>query len=121
MPLLQKVYPDDPMCGRLYTELINRDMIMVTHAGQDPLDRNEVLGTPKRFSQMIQSYPELNVVLAHMGELRMWDDVYKYLLPASRNVFFDTSYVSFYTSEADLERMIKDIGVERVLFGSDYP
>ena len=121
MPLLQKVYPDDPACGRLYSELIERDMIMVAHAGGDPLNRNEVYGTPKRFSEMIQSYPELRVVLAHLGGLRMWDEVYKYILPAAGNVFFDTSYVSFYASEAELERMIRDIGVERILFGSDYP
>jgi uncharacterized protein len=121
MPLLQRVYPDDPRCGRLYDALIDNDMILVTHSGRDPLDRKEVFGTPKRFSEMIQSYPELNVVLAHLGGLRMWDDVYKYLLPAGKNVFFDTSYVSFYMGNADLQKLIRDTGVERVLFGSDYP
>ena len=96
-------------------------MILMPHSGQDPLDRREVFGTPKHFSEMIKSYPELNLVLAHLGGLRMWDDVCKYLLPASGNVCFDTSYVSFYMSKAELERLIRDIGVERVLFGSDYP
>jgi predicted TIM-barrel fold metal-dependent hydrolase len=121
MPLLQQVYPDDPRCGRFYDTLIDNNMILVTHSGRDPLDRKEVFGTPKHFSEMIKSYPELKVVLAHLGGLRMWDDVYKYLLPASENVFFDTSYASFYMGNAELEKLIRDIGVDRVLFGSDYP
>lgn len=109
MPLLQGFYPDDPRCGRLYDALIDSNMILMTHSGQDPLDRREVFGTPKHFSEMIKSYPELNLVLAHLGGLRMWDDVCKYLLPASGNVCFDTSYVSFYMSKAELERLIRDI------------
>jgi predicted TIM-barrel fold metal-dependent hydrolase len=34
MPLLQEVFPDDPKCGRLYEALIERKMILVTHAGR---------------------------------------------------------------------------------------
>jgi hypothetical protein len=34
MPLLQEVFPDDPGCGRLYEALIERKMILVTHAGR---------------------------------------------------------------------------------------
>jgi predicted TIM-barrel fold metal-dependent hydrolase len=46
MPLLQEVFPDDPKCDRLYEAVIERGMILVTHAGRDPLDREEVLRHP---------------------------------------------------------------------------
>ena len=59
MPLLQEVYPDDPRCGRLYEALIERKMILVAHAGRDPLDRPEVFGTPERFARTIECYPDL--------------------------------------------------------------
>jgi predicted TIM-barrel fold metal-dependent hydrolase len=121
MPLLQGIYPDDPLCGRLYEALIARDMILVTHAGRAPLEKKEVFGTPERFSRMIASYPEIKVVLAHLGGLCMWDEVRRYLLPVSENVCFDTSYVSFYLSRAEEKKLIRDIGVDNVLFGSDYP
>lgn len=121
MPLLQEVYPDDPRCARLYEALIERKMILVAHAGRDPLDRREVFGTPKRFSRTVECYPDLRLVLAHLGGLRMWDDVRRHLLPAGGNVYFDTAYVSFYMGPEDMLEMIKDIGPERVLFGSDYP
>ncbi len=121
MPLLQEVFPDDPRCGRLYESLIERKMILVTHAGRDPLERTEVFGTPERFARVIQCYPDLRLELAHLGGLRMWDDVRRHLLPAGRNVYFDTAYVSFYLTPEEMEELIRDIGPERVIFGSDYP
>jgi len=121
MPLLQEVYPDDPRCGRLFEGLIERNMILVSHAGRDPLDRQEIFGTPDRFARTIECYPDLRVVLAHLGGLRMWDDVRRYLLPAGGNVYFDTAYVSFYMGRKEMGELIRDIGPERVIFGSDYP
>lgn len=121
MPLLQEVYPDDPQCERLYEALIERKMILVTHAGRDPLERREIFGTPERFARAIECYPDLRLELAHLGGLRMWDEVRRYLLPAGKNVYFDTAYVSFYLTMKEMEELIRDIGSERVLFGSDYP
>jgi predicted TIM-barrel fold metal-dependent hydrolase len=121
MPLLQEVYPDDPRCGRLFEALIEKKMILVAHAGRDPLDRPEVFGTPDRFARTIECYPELRLVLAHLGGLRMWDDVRRYLLSAGENVYFDTAYVSFYMGPEEMGELIRDIGPQRVIFGSDYP
>ena len=121
MPLLQEVYPDDPRCGRLFEALIERKMILVAHAGRDPLDRPEVFGTPDRFARTIECYPDLQMVLAHLGGLRMWDDVRRHLLSAGKNVYFDTAYVSFYMGQEEMGELIRDIGPERVIFGSDYP
>jgi predicted TIM-barrel fold metal-dependent hydrolase len=121
MPLLQEVYPDDPCCGNFYEALIERKMILVAHAGRDPLDRQEVFGTPERFARTVACYPDLRLVLAHLGGLRMWDDVRRHLLPAGGNVYFDTAYVSFYMGQEEMAELIRDIGPERVIFGSDYP
>ena len=121
MPLLQEVFPDDPRCGRLYESLIERKMILVTHAGRDPLERAEIFGTPERFARVIQCYPDLRLELAHLGGLRMWDEVRRHLLPAGKNVYFDTAYVSFYLTLQEIKELIADIGPERVVLGSDYP
>ena len=121
MPLLQQVYPDDPQCFRLCQMLVDRDMILIAHAGRDPLDRPEVYGTPERFASLAASFPDLKLVLAHLGGLRMWDDVRRYLLPAGKNVFFDTAYVSFYIEREEMKELIAHMGPERVIFGSDYP
>ncbi|NYT02482.1 MAG: amidohydrolase family protein [Methanosarcinales archaeon] len=121
MPLLQEVFPDDPRSARLYEGLIERKMLLVTHAGKDPLEREEVYGTPEHFARMVECYPELRVVLAHLGGLRMWDEVQRHLLPAAREVYFDTAYVSHYLSRGEMIDLIEEIGADRVLFGTDYP
>jgi predicted TIM-barrel fold metal-dependent hydrolase len=121
MPLLQQFYPDDARCSRLYEALIARDMILVTHAGCDPMPREEVFGTPERFAQVIECYPDLTLVLAHLGGLGMWDQVRRFLIPSAGRVFFDTAYVSFYLPENEMADLIAEIGAERILFGSDYP
>jgi predicted TIM-barrel fold metal-dependent hydrolase len=121
MPLLQEVYPDDTRCERLYEALIEREMILVAHAGRDPLDRQEIFGTPERFARTVECYPEMRLVLAHLGGLRMWDDVRRHLLSAGENVYFDTAYVSFYMGPEEMAELIREIGPERVIFGSDYP
>ena len=121
MPLLQQVYPDDPRCFRLYQELVDRDMILIAHAGRDPLDRPEVYGTPERFASLADSFPDLKLVLAHLGGLRMWDALRDHLLAAGENIYFDTAYVSFYMGGEEMAELIRDIGTDRVVFGSDYP
>ena len=96
-------------------------MILVAHAGRDPLDRQEVFGTPQRFAAMAASYPDLKLVLAHLGGLRMWDDVRRHLLSLDGALYFDTAYVSFYIGPKEMGDLIRDIGPQRVIFGSDYP
>ncbi|MCX6674585.1 MAG: amidohydrolase family protein [Methanothrix sp.] len=63
----------------------------------------------------------MRLVLAHLGGLRMWDDVRRHLLPAGGNVYFDTAYVSFYMNQEEMGELIRNIGPKRVIFGSDYP
>ena len=121
MPLLQEFYPDDKGCERLYEALIKRGMMLVTHTGRDPLEREEVFGTPERFARVVQCYPELKLLLAHLGGMRMWDEAKRHLLPPGGNVCFDTAYVSFYLDGTEMAELIQDIGADRVIFGSDYP
>lgn len=54
--------------------MIKKGMMLVTHTGRDPLEREEVFGTPERFARVVQCYPELKLLLAHLGGMRMWDE-----------------------------------------------
>jgi len=121
VPFLQKFYPDDPRCDHLYESVSERDMILLLHAGKVPEDLPEFFGTPDRFARMVERHPDLKVVLAHLGGYEMWRGVQKHLIPAGENVYFDTSYVSTRLSSMEMEGLIKEIGANRVLFGTDYP
>ncbi len=121
VPFLQKVYPDDPRCDPLYKALIERDMVLVFHAGKEPVDLREVFGTPDRFARVADRHPDLTLVLSHLGGFRMWRDVRKFLIPPAENVYFDTSYVSTRLSLEETLALILEMGTDRVLFGTDYP
>lgn len=68
---------------------------------------------------MLDEWPGLECVLAHMGGYRYWDEVREHL--CGRDVYFDTAYVPGNLPDEELLALIRDHGVGRVLFGSDGP
>ena len=121
VPFMQRFYPDDPRCDRLYEAVAERDMVLLLHAGKVPEDLPEVFGTPDRFARMVERHPDLVVVLAHLGGWEMWSGVRKHLIPAGENVYFDTAYISPSLTSEETCDLISEIGADRVLFGTDYP
>lgn len=121
VPFLQGFYPDDPRCDRLYKAVVEREMVLLLHAGKVPEDLPEFFGTPERFARMVERHPDLVVVLAHLGGWEMWSGVREYLIPPGENVYFDTAYISPSLSSEEACDLIREIGADRVLFGTDYP
>jgi len=54
-----------------------------------------------------------------MGGYDCWDDVEKYLL--GEEIYFDTSYSSHLLEPELMTRLIKEHGVNKILFGTDSP
>ena len=94
-------------------------IIILFHSGHDfAFDEENVHSNPKRFLDVIKKFPDLKVILAHLGGYRMWDLVYKILI--NKNIFFDTSF----TTEIDdnvMRNIILNHGPEKILYGSDFP
>ena len=65
--------------------------------------------------------PNMTMILAHLGGLKCWDDVEKYLVGLEGELYFDTGLISKWCSVEQAERIIKNHGADRVLFGSDCP
>ena len=59
------------------------------------------------------------MVLAHMGGMKFWDDVEAYLV--GENVYLDTAYVIDEMVEEQFLRIVKNHGVDKILFASDSP
>jgi predicted TIM-barrel fold metal-dependent hydrolase len=94
-------------------------MVVLFHAGADcAYDEDDVKGTPKRFCNLHEQFPELKMILAHMGGYRLWEDVYRFLI--GKNVYLDTAYTMEMENSA-LANLIKDHGADKILFGSDFP
>ena len=95
-------------------------------AQQEVIDYAE----PKNWAKAAEAFPRLNIVLAHLGSA-WWDERVE-LAQKYPNVYFDTSQ-GFAApdrmpysphrglAEADVPRIFRKIGMDRILFGTDFP
>ncbi|MCX8093981.1 MAG: amidohydrolase family protein [Candidatus Goldbacteria bacterium] len=118
-PEYQSFYPDDGGMKVIYDACIKNDIFILFHAGADAaFDFDDAKGTPKRFRQVIKSYPKLKIILAHMGGYQMWDMVYKELV--GLNVYFDTAFCNEMDDNI-MANLIKEHGCDKIVFGTDFP
>ena len=63
----------------------------------------------------------MQIIVAHLGGDRLWDDVEKHLAGKFDNVYFDIAVIADDISDEQAQRIIKTHGADRILFGSDSP
>ncbi len=119
----QHFFPDEERMFRIY-ESLGDDMVLVFHAGDEVIPVKEIHTTPIRLSRVLDSFPDLKVVAAHLGGHRCWDDVECHLL--GKNIYLDTAYVypvpgHEHITVERIEEMIEAHGFDKVMFGTDYP
>jgi predicted TIM-barrel fold metal-dependent hydrolase len=113
-PEFQGFALDDPEMNHLYDVVGNNCPILI-HAG----DENVNSSSPERLARVLDRFPHLVVIAAHLGGYRMWDLSRKLLV--GRNIYLDTSSSLFALELTEAVRIIRAHGVDRVLFGTDYP
>jgi predicted TIM-barrel fold metal-dependent hydrolase len=118
-PDYQIFYPDDENVFPVYEKCAELGLPIMFHAGFDPISPTLTHATPDRLLRVIENFPKLTAIFAHMGGEYHWDEVYDLL--CGKNCFIDTSYCAENMESALMEKMIKKHGSERVLFGSDFP
>ena len=111
-------YPDSKECFEIYRALEENGMILMTHAGDELLPFEPLYAHPRHFRNVFESFPDLKVILAHLGGYKTWDDLDVVL--GYTNAFFDTA-MSCEIGEDEYLGLIERIGIDRVLFGTDYP
>lgn len=114
----QDFSPDEPRMDAIYEAAIELGLIILFHAGGFVVQQGTE-ARPEHFARTLDAHPRLRCILAHMGSYLYWDEVREHLL--GRNVYFDTAYVPGNLPDAELLALIRDHGVDKVLFGSDGP
>jgi hypothetical protein len=124
-------YPNDRDMWPLYEACQELGVPVLSDSGPfhgAPLGIN--FGEPVRFVEVLKDFPRLTLILAHLGSA-FWDERIE-IARQFPNVCFDTSQ-GFSTPEAvsyhegrglsvsDAVRVIRKIGVNRIMFGSDGP
>lgn len=118
-PDYQGTYFNDMRYKRIISYATELDLIVLTHAGFDPLCPNDIHCTPRMAAEVIDEVKPTKLVLAHMGGNQLADDVEQYLV--GKDVYFDTSYVLDKMPEEQFIRMVRNHGVDKILFASDSP
>ena len=118
-PDYQDTYFNDIKYKRILSYASELDLIIVTHAGKDPVSPKDVHCTPKMIEEVLNEVAPKNLVLAHMGGNEMFDEVEQLLV--GRDVYLDTSYVLDKMDSWQFLRMVRNHGADKVLFGTDSP
>lgn len=82
-------------------------------------DKNTDASSPTRVRRVLDLFPRLKVIAAHMGGYSAWDEAMECLY--GRNVYFDTSSTMIVLPHKKVREMIYRHGIEKILFGSDFP
>lgn len=114
-PDFQKLFIDDEVMIRLYRRCGELGLPVLFHVG----DKNTDYSTPKRMRSVCDKVPDLTVIGAHLGGYSVWDEAVEYLVDT--DIFVDCSEARPFLSEEQTYDLIMRFGVDRVLFGSDFP
>ena len=118
-PDYQGTYFNDIRYKRIISFATELDLIVVTHAGYDPLSPNDIHCTPQMAAEVIDEVKPNKLVLAHMGGLAMYDESEKILI--GKEVYLDTAYVLDKIPREQFVRMVRNHGSDKILFASDSP
>ena len=116
-PDIQGIDIDDPKMMKLY-EILEGRMPVYFHMGDDRPEYR--FSEPKKLRRVLDRFPGLEVVAAHLGGYRACDEAIEYL-GGHPNVWYDTSSSLWYLSAEEASRIIAALGHDRIMFGTDYP
>ena len=89
---------------------------ILAHTG----DYRYTYSKPFRVANVLKAFPKLTLIGAHFGGWSEWDDAVN-LLSGFDNLYVDTSSSLYALTPEKARRIIDAFGVNRVLFGVDYP
>ena len=127
-PVANRFSADDRRMWPAYSTALETGLPVLFHSGElemvDQAARD--YGRPRSFETILQSFPTLTVILAHMA--RGFLEESSALAKKYGNLYFDISAIissyekkGGFSSEEHAAKLIREIGADRVLFGSDWP
>jgi predicted TIM-barrel fold metal-dependent hydrolase len=122
-PVSQGYVPSDPRLDGVYRTCADAGLVVLSHSGQG--HHGGASARPAEFAPVLERWPHLRLVLAHLGGAA-WTETAD-LAEAHPQVVFDLSEIVEWSASpsapdpAGLVALIRDIGPERVMLGSDFP
>ncbi len=114
-PDFQQFNIDSPEVYSIYEAAEGRLPILF-HTG----DFRYSWSAPQRLANVLRDFKNLTVIASHFGGWSQWDDGMKYLAEFE-NCYVDTSSSLYAVSPEKARQYIDAFGIDRVMFGTDYP
>ena len=114
-PDIQRFAIDDPRMDIVYERCQGRIPILV-HTGDYRYD----FSNPNRVIPVLEKYPDLTFIGAHFGGWSIWEEATE-RLSGYKNFLVDCSSSLYAMTPEKARELIFAYGVDRVLFGTDYP
>ncbi len=124
-PANQRYYPADRRLWPTYEEAQRVGLPVISHSGVHFDLKAPPYARPNNFREVLDHFPKLTLVLAHLGQ-GFLEDSFE-MAGRYPNLFFDCSMVVEGSADPpviaddDAVAILRRIGVNRVLFGSDWP
>ncbi len=106
---------DDERMLPVYRRLAEARLPVLFHMGDPRFTRS----SPFRLARVLEAVPDLRVIAAHFGGYARWDEAERLL--AGSGAYYDTSSTLAFMEKARALELIGRFGVDRMLFGTDYP
>lgn len=114
-PDMQHFALDEPRAMDMFAAIEGR-MPLIIHTG----DRRHDYSHPRQMKKVLDAFPRLTCICAHMGGWSEWEDAAR-LLSGYDNVYIDTSSSLYALAPEQAVGIIRHFATERVMFGTDYP
>lgn len=118
-PYYQDFVLDDESLFPLYAKIQELGLVLLVHAGFDIAYPRVRQCDPLRTLRLIQKFPDLRLIAAHLGGWEDWDAVEELLI--GKPVYLDTAYSIEVLGAERARRMLLAHPPEFLLFGSDSP
>ena len=113
-PEFQNFKVDEPRAAAMFDAAAGRLPVLL-HCGDYRCDNS----APERIKRMLREVKGLTLICAHLGGWTTWEMAAAELIGA--DVWVDTSSSLYALDGPTAAAIIRGYGVERALFGSDYP
>ena len=113
-PDTQQFNTDDKRLFEVF-DYIQGKIPLLVHCGDKRFDFSH----PRRLKNVIDNFPHLQVIAAHLGGWSLFDEAFELL--KDENCYLDISSTMMFLPPEQVEHYIHGYGVERILFGTDFP
>lgn len=116
-PDLSGIPLDSPLWLPVWESIQGRFTVVIHMGGTGP--GKPTASRPRALRQILDDFPRLEVIAAHLGGLFWWEEVVHELL--GRELFLDTAACPESIPDGEFKAIITRHDPRRLLFGSDYP